>query len=55
MGQAYIFASICLKMKLLLQTPSIHWKLGIITKKEAYHSYALREFLKLLTTDSNVF
>jgi DNA-binding transcriptional LysR family regulator len=38
-----------------LQTPSIHWKLGIITKKEAYHSYALREFLKLLTTDSNVF
>jgi DNA-binding transcriptional LysR family regulator len=38
-----------------LQTPSLHWKLGIITKKEAYHSYALREFLKLLTTDSNVF
>lgn len=31
-----------------LQTPSLLWKLGIITKKDAYHSYALKKFLEML-------
>jgi DNA-binding transcriptional LysR family regulator len=32
--------------------PTLYWKLGIITKKEAYHSFALREVLKMLKIDS---
>lgn len=31
--------------------PILHWKLGIITKKGAYHSYALKELLKLLNEE----
>ncbi|MEC1524523.1 LysR family transcriptional regulator [Neobacillus niacini] len=30
-----------------LAEPTLHWRLGIITKKEAYHSYALKEVLKM--------
>ncbi|MEH7178577.1 LysR family transcriptional regulator [Neobacillus vireti] len=28
--------------------PTLYWRLGIITKKDTYHSFALREVLKLL-------
>jgi DNA-binding transcriptional LysR family regulator len=28
--------------------PTLYWKLGIITKKDTYHSFALREVLKIL-------
>ncbi|WP_191273345.1 LysR family transcriptional regulator [Neobacillus kokaensis] len=31
-----------------LQNPTLYWNLGIITKKDAYHSFALRELLKML-------
>src|SRR5690625_566702 len=31
-----------------LQSPSLLWKLGIITKKDAYHSFALKKFLEML-------
>lgn len=31
-----------------LKNSNLHWKLGIITKKDAYHSYALKELLKML-------
>ncbi|WHY00092.1 LysR family transcriptional regulator [Neobacillus sp. DY30] len=30
-----------------ITAPTLHWRLGIITKKEAYHSFALREVLKM--------
>ncbi|WP_286232147.1 LysR family transcriptional regulator [Neobacillus mesonae] len=30
---------------------TLYWKLGIITKKGAYHSFALRELLKMLEND----
>ncbi|MEH7492154.1 LysR family transcriptional regulator [Neobacillus niacini] len=30
-----------------LAAPTLLWKLGIITKKDAYHSFALREVLKM--------
>ncbi|MFP7296266.1 LysR family transcriptional regulator [Neobacillus niacini] len=30
--------------------PTMYWRLGIITKKDAYHTFALREVLKLLET-----
>lgn len=32
-----------------LETPSLLWKLGIVTKKDAYHSFALKKFLQLFT------
>lgn len=31
-----------------LSGPTLFWRLGVITKKEAYHSFALRELLKIL-------
>ena len=31
-----------------LKNSNLHWKLGIITKKDAYHSFALKELLKML-------
>lgn len=34
-----------------LQNPALLWKLGIVTKKDAYHSFALRKFLLMLTND----
>jgi DNA-binding transcriptional LysR family regulator len=30
-----------------ITAPTLHWRLGIITKKEAYHSFALKEVLKM--------
>lgn len=35
-------------VKIVKLEEPLYWNLGIITKKEAYHSYALRELLKLL-------
>ncbi|KAB2336702.1 LysR family transcriptional regulator [Cytobacillus depressus] len=32
-----------------LQTPSLKWKLGFVTKKDAYHSFALKKFLEMFT------
>ena len=32
-----------------LNSPSLIWELGVITKRDAYHSFALRELIKLLT------
>lgn len=32
-----------------LRNPTLIWELGIITKKDSYHSFALRELLKQLT------
>ncbi|SES40837.1 LysR family transcriptional regulator [Psychrobacillus sp. OK032] len=34
-----------------LEKPSLLWKLGIVTKKDAYHSFALRKFLLTLTNN----
>jgi DNA-binding transcriptional LysR family regulator len=31
-----------------IENPTLYWRLGIITKKEAYHSFALKELLKML-------
>ena len=31
-----------------IEKPHLYWKLGIITKKDAYHSFALKELLKML-------
>jgi DNA-binding transcriptional LysR family regulator len=31
-----------------IEKPTLYWKLGIITKKGAYHSFALKELLKML-------
>ena len=36
-----------------LEKPSLLWKLGIVTKKDAYYSFALRNFLQLFTDDSH--
>lgn len=33
-----------------IEKPTLYWKLGIITKKEAYHSFALKEFLKMVNS-----
>ncbi|MBY0122275.1 LysR family transcriptional regulator [Bacillus sp. S/N-304-OC-R1] len=35
-------------LKIIKLEEPLYWNLGIITKKEAYHSYALRELLKML-------
>ncbi|MCG7343542.1 LysR family transcriptional regulator [Sporosarcina sp. ACRSL] len=32
-----------------LQSSSLRWKLGVITKKNAYHSFALKKFIQLFT------
>lgn len=32
-----------------LQSSSLVWKLGVITKKDTYHSYALKRFIQLFT------
>ncbi|WNS76268.1 LysR family transcriptional regulator [Bacillus sp. DTU_2020_1000418_1_SI_GHA_SEK_038] len=34
-----------------LENPTLYWNLGIITKKGAYHSYALKELLKMLNLE----
>jgi DNA-binding transcriptional LysR family regulator len=34
-----------------VENPTLYWRLGIITKKEAYHSFALKELLKMLQED----
>ena len=34
-----------------LQKPSLLWRLGIVTKKDAYHSFALRKFLLMFTKE----
>lgn len=34
-----------------LQASSLQWKLGVITKKEAYHSFALRKLLDIIKKD----
>ncbi|WP_342600599.1 LysR family transcriptional regulator [Psychrobacillus sp. FSL H8-0483] len=34
-----------------LQKPSLLWQLAIVTKKDAYQSFALRKFLKMFTKD----
>ncbi|MDP4155141.1 MAG: LysR family transcriptional regulator [Bacillota bacterium] len=31
-----------------IEKPNLYWKLGIITKKDTYHSFALKELLKML-------
>ena len=36
-----------------LQAPSLLWKLGVITKKESYHSFALRKLLEIIKKDLN--
>ncbi|MBZ5752135.1 MULTISPECIES: LysR family transcriptional regulator [Metabacillus] len=36
-----------------LQAPSLLWKLGVITKKESYHSFALRRLLEIIKKDLN--
>jgi len=33
-----------------LETPSLLWNLGVITKKDAYHSFALKKFLEMMRT-----
>lgn len=35
-----------------LEKPTLYWNLGIITKKDAYHSFALKEFLKMLVNEA---
>ncbi|MEK4485072.1 LysR family transcriptional regulator [Psychrobacillus sp. FSL H8-0484] len=35
-----------------LQKPSLLWQLAIVTKKDAYQSFALRKFLQMFTNDS---
>lgn len=35
-----------------LQKPSLLWQLAIVTKKDAYQSFALRKFLQMFTKDS---
>ncbi|MEH7526027.1 LysR substrate-binding domain-containing protein, partial [Bacillus sp. JJ1503] len=34
-----------------LENSTLLWKLGIITKKGAYHSFALKELLKMLVVE----
>ncbi|GAB6991028.1 LysR family transcriptional regulator [Paenibacillus pini] len=34
-----------------LENPTLYWKLGVITKKDAYQSFALKEFLNMLFTE----
>ena len=36
---------------MLIETGTLRWELGIITKKGAYHLFALRELLKMLVDD----
>jgi DNA-binding transcriptional LysR family regulator len=36
-----------------IEKPNLYWKLGIITKKDAYHSFALKELLKMLEKNEN--
>lgn len=36
-----------------LEQPTLYWNLGVITKKDAYHSYALKEFMKMLNRGSS--
>lgn len=36
-----------------LEQPTLYWNLGVITKKDAYHSYALKEFMKMLNRRSS--
>lgn len=36
-----------------LVKPTLYWNLGVITKKDAYHSYALKEFMKMLNRGSS--
>ena len=44
------------KIKALpIEEPDMIWKLGIVTKKNAYHSYALKKFLELLTANPGFF
>lgn len=31
-----------------LENPTLYWKLGVITKKDAYHSYALKKLVNML-------
>ncbi|GIP42462.1 putative HTH-type transcriptional regulator YwbI [Paenibacillus sp. J45TS6] len=31
-----------------LENPTLYWNLGVITKKDAYHSYALKKFVNML-------
>lgn len=38
-----------------IEKPHLFWKLGIITKKEAYRSFALKELLKMLKKNNNGF
>lgn len=35
-----------------IENATLRWRLGIITKKGAYHSYALKELLKILVNDA---
>ena len=37
-----------------LQTSSLLWKLGVITKKNAYHSFALKNFIQLITDKQRI-
>src|SRR5699024_3093953 len=40
-----------LQIKMIpLETPSLLWNLGVITKKDAYHSFALKKFLEMIRT-----
>ena len=36
-----------------IENSTILWKLGVITKKGAYHSFALKELLKMLGENNN--
>jgi DNA-binding transcriptional LysR family regulator len=36
-----------------IEKPNLYWKLGLITKKDAYHSFALKELLKMLEKNEN--
>lgn len=34
-----------------LKNPTLYWNLGVITKKDAYHSFALRKLVQMLKED----
>lgn len=34
-----------------LKNPALYWNLGVITKKDAYHSFALRKLVQMLKED----
>src|SRR5699024_2987538 len=37
-----------------LETPALIWNLGVITKKDAYHSFALKKFVEMSRTQKKI-